>query len=190
MSTEGKNPAITIISVPTEAGTHFPGQRLAPRAFHSAGLTTKLTSIGYSITTADALPDPVPWKPTTLRNGVKNEAASLSVMHSVESTILETPTENVPLVLGGDCSSTPAVLSGLNKRHPGSKIGLIYFDGDADLTLPLKPNEDPTGFTGILDSMVLSHLTQREGSLGSMKAFSTISGGPLVSNDNIVLFGF
>jgi arginase family enzyme len=79
------------------------------------------------------------------------------------------------------------VLSGISSVHPHDRIGLLYFDGDADLTVPATAGTG--GMTGILDSMVMTHLTQREGGLQSMKSFAKPDGSPLVTNENVVLFG-
>lgn len=79
------------------------------------------------------------------------------------------------------------MLSGLSSVHPHDRIGLLYFDGDADLTIPSTAGTE--GMTGILDSMVMTHLTQREGGLRSMKSFAKPDGSPLVTNENVVLFG-
>lgn len=67
------------------------------------------------------------------------------------------------------------------------KIGILYVDNDADLTLP--DETSALGSTAILDSMVLSHLTQRPGALESMKAYVTHDRKPLVTSDNNVLIG-
>src|SRR3979411_3010252 len=40
----------------------------------------------------------------------------------------------LPLVLGGDCSITLGVVAGLVRGQPD--LGLLYFDGDADMTTP------------------------------------------------------
>ena len=56
----------------------------------------------------------------------------------------------MPLVVGGDCTITLGVVAGF-ARH-GADVGLLYFDGDADLSTPAS-----TG-SGVLDSMVVAHL--------------------------------
>jgi arginase len=188
---------ITLIDVPTEAGTHFPGQSKAPQALRDAGLAQKLQDAGYTTHSKLALRAPQPWRPTDLVNGVRDEENALAVMTQVFDSVLNTATgqdgepKALPLVLGGDCSISPAVLKALSSAHADKKVGIVYFDGDADLTLPLKPGESTAGFTGILDSMVLSHLTQREGGLKTMSDFCSGPGGAaLVNERNIVLFGF
>ena len=67
-------------------------------------------------------------------------------------------------------------------------MGLLYIDGDADLTLPSQTSAE--GSSGILDSMNMSHLTRRDGSLKQTSEFSRPDGSALITPDNVVLFGF
>ena len=83
-----------------------------------------------------------------------------------------------PLVLGGDCTITVGVVAGLERRRPN--LGLIYFDGDADLTTPA------TTFSGIFDSMGMAHLIG-QGEPGLSRIGPNY---PLLRPENIVLFGF
>jgi arginase len=54
------------------------------------------------------------------------------------------------VVVGGDCTITIGILAGLSAA--GSKLGLIYLDGDLDLNTP------ETTPSGIFDGMVTAHL--------------------------------
>jgi arginase len=56
----------------------------------------------------------------------------------------------VPLVLGGECTVTIAVMSAFRDR--GAEPALVYMDGGVDLFTPA------TNPTGILDSMAVAHL--------------------------------
>jgi arginase len=56
----------------------------------------------------------------------------------------------LPLVVGGDCTITLGVIAGFRRRHPD--VGLVYADGDADLSSP------GSGGSGIFDSMGVAHL--------------------------------
>jgi arginase len=192
---------INLVGIPTEAGTHFPGQSLAPHAIISqAGLASKLREAGHSVTATEDIFASQPklgtaakWQPTSKVDGTRNLQATLDVMHAVKRTILESPADydtGLSMFIGGDCSITPAILSGLHERaETGSTIGLLYVDGDVDLTIPAEAAARVDS-TGILDSMVLSHLTQRPGGLEEMKAFAATDGSALVTPENIVLFGF
>lgn len=188
MSDTTFNNHIIVVDVPTEAGTHWPGQTKAPQALRDAGLVNKLKSIGYTVSSLRALDGPQHWRPTELLNGVRDEENTLKVMKQVAGVLERDASKGIQLILGGDCSITPGILAGVNKAYRGERIGLVYFDGDADLTLPSEGGAG--GHTGILDSMVLTHLTQRPGGLQSMRNFCKSDGSPLVTNENIVLFGF
>lgn len=190
---------INILCVPTEAGTHFPGQCNAPEALiRTAGLQSKLESVGYSVfiddqvLSSDVYAQAARWVPAPKKNGVRNEANTLTVMRAVQQYLRHNKDglrNSFPIILGGDCSITPAVFSGLCSFHSAeTKVGLLYIDGDADLTLPGQTDAD--GSSAILDSMTISHLTGRRGGLESMQIFAGANGSPLITPDNIVLFGF
>lgn len=194
-----EQPHITIVSVPSEAGAHWGGQSKAPSALINQGLPSKLSTSGYNTSSLCALKSSVPYTAQPLINGVRNEKVVLEVMHSVYATIsslLASTSNTTPLILGGDCSITPAILSALcaSSGTPHKKIGLLYFDGDVDLSVPRALDGVQDSDASVFDSMVLSHLSQREGSLASMRAFSRLDSNgitiPLVNKDNTVLFGF
>jgi arginase len=191
---------IEVIGIPTEAGTHFAGQCKAPEALVSTGkLLTKLATkyevdhVPNIFESNQELVNASCWAPSPKINGVRNEVNALKVMEHIRNDIIRRSkehdrTEAIQLFLGGDCSMAPALLCALHHNSPASKIGIIYFDGDCDLSLP-GDSHDP-GRSGILDSMVMSHYTQREGCLESLKkAFAKPDGTPLVDASNIVLFG-
>jgi arginase len=83
----------------------------------------------------------------------------------------------VPLVIGGDCTITLGVVGGVARREDA---GLMYFDGDADLSLPA------TSGSGVLDTMGMSHL------LGDGVTALAGSGPrfPLLRPGQVELFGF
>ncbi len=117
-------PHMTIVSVASEAGTHWSGQSKAPSALLNHGLSSKLSS-DYAIALLDALPLPELYSSQPLVNGVRNENAVLKVMHRVKATISSLDNSTILLILGGDCSITPAILSALcNTRN--KRIGVLY----------------------------------------------------------------
>jgi arginase len=184
------NKKIVVIDVPTEAGTHWLGQAKAPQAMRNVGLVKKLENLGYQVSNISALDEPKHWRPTDIVNGVRDEENTLDVMEKVaEAVSSEKGLEGIPIVLGGDCSIEPGVMYRLSSIHRHEKLGILYTDGDVDLS---QPNTKPAVIevTGILDSMVLTHLTKRPGGLQSMAKFAKPDGSPLITNENIVLFGF
>ena len=83
-----------------------------------------------------------------------------------------------PVVIGGDCTITLGVLAGY-LRHV-ENLGLLYFDGDIDLTTPA------TTHSGIFDSMGMAHMIG-----GGAEELSHIGPRfPLMPEDHIALFGF
>jgi len=197
-----KTTNITIVGIPTEAGTHFAGQRLAAKALiERAKLPLKLEKHGYKVSVVESIFESNPslqataaWKPTPQANGVRNEENTVAVLKHIKSTLSSKEvvdiTKTFPFFIGGDCSITPGILSGMHQVYPpGTKIGVIYFDGDIDLTIPDDSRVQVDG-TGVLDSMVMTHLTLREGYLKSMGEFSDTNGRPLVTPENIVIYGF
>jgi arginase len=83
-----------------------------------------------------------------------------------------------PLVLGGDCTITLGVVAGFARHDPD--VGLLYFDGDADLSTPA------TTTSGVLDSMVVAHLLGE----GAPALAGLGPRVPLLPAERLLLFGF
>src|ERR1700682_6465099 len=167
-----------LIGVLFSAGAHGPGQEKAPAALRQAGLLGALREAGCPVEGLGDLPvtrfepDPAHRKSQSLSRVV---AVARQVAERVASAV---DLNLVPLVLGGDCSITLGVVAGLLRRQPD--LGLIYFDGDADLTTP------ETTHSGIFDSMGAAHLIGK----GAPELAHIGPRFPLVPEDRIVLFGF
>ncbi|WP_353940935.1 arginase family protein [Streptomyces sp. HUAS MG91] len=139
-----------LLGVPSCAGTHGPGQEKAPAALRSAGLVDRLRAAGVKVTDHGDLPV-VPFRTDPARRDRQNLPLVVDVARAVADrvgAILDSGA--VPLVVGGDCTITLGVLAAHVARRPDT--GLLYFDGDLDLSVPA------TSRSGILDTMVLSHL--------------------------------
>jgi arginase len=169
---------IGLIGVPSSAGAHGPGQEKAPAALREAGLLGALRETGLEVEDLGDLPlarftsDPANRKRQSLSRviSVARQVAD-AVARAVERDL-------VPLVLGGDCTITIGVVSGLLHRQPD--LGLIYFDGDADMTTP------ETTHSGIFDSMGVAHLIGD----GAPELAHIGPRYPLLPQDRIALFGF
>lgn len=82
------------------------------------------------------------------------------------------------MILGSDCTITLGVVTGFLQH--GTQIGLVYFDGDVDLSAP------ETTTSGILDAMGMAHLLGR-----GADPLRRIAGQlPLLPGDRISLFGY
>jgi len=167
-----------LLGVPSSAGAHGPGQEKAPAALREAGLVGALRETGLEVEDLGDLPV-VRFSPDKDNRKRQSQPRVVKVARRVAEAVAgAVERELVPLVLGGDCTITLGVVAGLLRHQPD--LGLIYFDGDADLTTP------ETTHSGIFDSMGMSHL------IGSGDPELAHIGPrfPLVPQDRIVLFGF
>ncbi|KAF2446766.1 Arginase/deacetylase [Karstenula rhodostoma CBS 690.94] len=182
--------AIDLISVSSDIGSMYAGKSRAPAAFRSAGLHTKLNAAGFEVTEYSALTSPAIWKCSTREpNGARNEAATVAAISQVSKTITDVLNEDrrpaFHLILSGECLYIPAILSAdwHYLRPTTRKIGIVYFDADADLHTASEP-----GGSGNIAGMTLTHLTLRDGALDGMKTFCRPDGAGVVDERNIVLF--
>ncbi|KAK3703245.1 hypothetical protein LTR37_014585 [Vermiconidia calcicola] len=166
------------------------GKSLAPGAFQTAGFVSKLQQVGYKVNEVDALPDgPRTWTfgASSQPNGGRNEEANVEVNHEVKKAVcgvVDGDLATFPIVVGGECNICPAIMSALWERLAPKRVGLMYVDGDADLTIPGEP-----GSSGNLASMTFTHMAMVEGALESMKPFARPDGSGVVNNSNVVIFG-
>jgi arginase len=140
----------TVIGVPTSAGAHHAGQEQAPAALREAGLIERLREAGLSVADAGDLPGA-----TFATDHDHPSARSLAAVAQVARQVADAVATVVgdgrlPLVVGGDCTITLGVIAGFRRSHP--EVGLLYVDGDADVSTP-----DSAG-SGILDAMGVAHL--------------------------------
>src|SRR6266545_2986209 len=145
---------IALIGVPTSAGSHGPGQEKAPQALRRAGLVEGLRAAGLEVEDHGDLPTARYQAHAAVDRGQR------------------------PLVLGGDCTITLGVVAGF-ARH-GDELGLVYLDGDADLSTPA------TSRSGVLDSMGVAHLLGE----GAPALAGIGPRTPLLAPDRLLLFGY
>ena len=169
---------VSILGVPSAAGTHGPGQERAPEALRRAGLVARLEERGTEVHDHGDLPvftfssDPEDRKRQNLGRVV-------DVVRRVDTAVERMLDEGAtPLVIGGDCTITLGVVGGFVRRHPD--LGLIYLDGDIDVSTP----ESTT--SGILDTMGMAHLL----GAGASELAGAGPRRPLLSGDHVVAFGY
>jgi arginase len=168
---------ITLLGVPSCAGTHGPGQELAPAALRAAGLAGRLAAAGLDVTDAGDLPA-VPFRTDPGRRNAQNLDSVVRVVRAVDAALRPVlAAGRLPLVIGGDCTITHGVMAAAVATWPDA--GLLYLDGDLDLSVPEHSR------SGILDTMVLSHL------LGDGAPALRDAGPrtPLLTPDRLVAFG-
>ena len=167
-----------LIGVPSSAGAHGPGQEKAPSALRKAGLLGALREAGLEVEDLGDLAV-ARFSPDGANRKRQSQSRVVKVARQVADTVAAAvERELIPIVLGGDCTITLGVVAGLQRHQPD--LGLIYFDGDADLTTP------ETTHSGIFDSMGVSHLIGK----GDADLAHIGPRFPLVPQDRIVLFGF
>lgn len=139
-----------MIGVPSSAGAHHAGQERAPAALRQAGLLDRLRAAGVAISDAGDLPA-MPFAVDRDHPTARNLAAVTRVARQVADAVAgQLGSGLLPLVVGGDCTITLGVIAGFRRRHPD--VGLVYADGDADLSRP------GSGGSGVFDSMGVAHL--------------------------------
>ena len=167
-----------LIGVPSSAGAHGPGQEKAPSALRQAGLLGALREAGLEVEDLGDLPV-VRFAPDRVERRRQSQSQVVKVARQVAEAVARgVERELIPIVLGGDCTITLGVVAGLLRHQPD--LGLIYFDGDADLTTP------ETTHSGIFDSMGVAHLIGQ----GDPDLAHVGPRFPLLPQDRIVLFGF
>ncbi|MGD0068756.1 MAG: arginase family protein [Streptosporangiaceae bacterium] len=165
---------MSILGVPTSAGSHNPGQDKAPAAWRAAGLIEGLRQAGLDVEDRGDLPA-APFRPVRPDDGLRDTERVVAVAQTVAAEVAAIRADGrLPLVLGGDCTITLGVLAG------SGPTGLVYFDGDADLSTPEHTD------SAVADTMGMTHMlgggSPRLAGLGSRR--------PLLRPDQVVLFGF
>ena len=171
------NPAgrrVSILGVPTSAGSHNPGQEKAPEAWRAAGLAAGLRDAGLDVEDRGDLPA-ARYRPVEPVGGLRDLDRVVAVAEAVAGQVAAIRAEGrLPLVLGGDCTITLGVLAGSGDG------GLVYFDGDADLATPQHTD------SAVADTMGMTHMLGG----GSPRLARLGSRFPLLRPEQVVLFGF
>ena len=168
---------VVVIGVASSAGSHHAGQERAPAALREAGLVRALRSAGVVVVDAGDmiqatfLPDEVGSTARSLDRVVEVAAATADVVARVVGE------GQLPVILGGDCTITVGVIAGALRHHHDA--GLIYFDGDADLSTPQATS------SGVLDAMGLAHML----GLADNALARLGPQWPLLQDERVVLFG-
>jgi arginase len=177
-SPTGTSPALGLLGVPTSAGAHYAGQEAAPEALRQRDLVGRWAQRGLTVADrGDLVRRPFRVDPTAPK--ARNAVDVCDCIREVAEAVADAQVDGqLPVVLGGDCTITLGVVAGLKRRL--GDVGLLYFDGDADLVTPA------TTRSGILDAMVVAHL------LGEAESALTSAwgGGPLLEDDQLALLGY
>jgi arginase len=169
-----------LLGVPSSAAAHGPGQEKAPAALRRAGLVERLTAAGVRLADYGDLP-PARWRPDPHQRRPHNLRAVVGVLGEASRGVGAVLADGrAPLVLGGECTVTIAVMSAFRDR--GTAPALLYMDGGVDLFTPA------TNPTGILDSMAMAHLLDEPGAAAELAGLGRAR--PLLADDRLLLFGY
>src|SRR5690349_10316794 len=165
---------ISVLGVPTSAGSHNAGQEKAPAAWRAAGLIDALRAAGLDVEDRGDLPA-APYLPVEPAGGLRDTDRVAEVARRVAAEVAAIRgAGRMPLVLGGDCTITLGALEGFGEG------GLVYFDGDADLTTPERSG------SAVADTMGMTHMLGG----GSPRLARLGTRYPLLRPGQVVLFGF
>ncbi len=141
---------ISIVGVPSSAGSYAAGQDQAPAALRSAGLVESLTKAGLEVHDDGDLPEQI-WAPDRSHPLVQNLDQVLRCLRELTERLnpLLARGDNV-LVIGGNCTIALSVVSALRRLNIGPP-GLLYVDRDYDLNTPESTTD------GALDWMGMAH---------------------------------
>ena len=170
----GHGRRVSVLGVPTSAGSHNAGQEKAPAAWRAAGLIDALRGAGLDVEDRGDLPA-APYRPVEPADGLRDTDRVVEVAWRVAAEVTAIRgAGRLPMVLGGDCTITLGALEGFGEG------GLVYFDGDADLTTPERSG------SAVADTMGMTHMLGG----GSPRLARLGARYPLLRPGQVVLFGF
>jgi len=171
---------LRVLGVPSAAGAYGNGVALAPAALREAGLLDGLSTRGIALADSGDLPR-VPFTPDPASPGQQNIDKVIEVATEVaERVAAMSAAGDVPLILGGNCSLTLGVIAGLCVGRPN--LGLVYFDGDVDMSTPERT------VSGVVDAMGIATMLGLE---GTSEAFAGIGPRvPLMDGHDIAIIGY
>jgi arginase len=141
---------ISIVGVPSSAGSYAAGQDLAPQALRSAGLIDALTAAGVDVHDDGDLPTQI-WSPDREHPLAQNvDRVTSSLTELVDRLGPPLARGDIVFVLGGNCTIALGVIAALRRMDDGEP-GLIYFDRHFDLNTPESSTD------GALDWMGMAH---------------------------------
>lgn len=177
-----QNKHVRIVGVPMDLGAGRRGVDMGPSGIRIAGLSRRLSALGYVVGDEGDLDVPSP----EICSPVPANARYLREIHGVCDFLRERvdqilSEEELPLILGGDHSIAIGSVSGVAQhyRSRNEKIGLIWVDAHADINTP---ESSPSGNVHGMPLAVL--LGMGDGSLVELGGFA-----PKVDCENVCLIG-
>ena len=175
----------SIIGAPTALGTVYPGLEKAPVFLRSLGLIDALKQAGNEVVDEGDLPTEY-WRPDINNPDAQNIGLiadyALQVADRVDNIV---QSDNVPIVIGGDCTITLGVVTGL-LRHLDD-LGTFYVDGHTDMATPDVNGGAQTIIGGVLDGMGMGHMLALDGTREELSRMANRY--PMLKPEQVILFG-
>lgn len=152
---------LSLIGVPSSAGSYAAGQDQAPAALRAAGLVPALAAAGLLVRDHGDLPQQV-WRPDRRHPFAQNAGQVTACLQELTERLGPLlAADDLVLVLGGNCTIALAIASALYGLDAGLP-GLLYVDRHFDLNTP------ETTTDGALDWMGLAHALGLPGTVDAL----------------------
>lgn len=132
---------VTIVGVPMDLGADRRGVDMGPSVVRIAGLSAKLTELGYTVEDLGNIPVALAeMRRATPADARHKYLAEVAKSNAILSDCVEGILDRgaVPVVLGGDHSIAIGSVAGVAGyyRRRGQRIGIIWIDAHADINTP------------------------------------------------------
>ena len=152
---------LSVIGVPSSAGSYAAGQDQAPAALRQAGLIQALNDTGLRVRDHGDLPEQI-WRPDRQRPLAQNAGQVTACLQELADRLGPPLADgDTVLVLGGNCTIALAVMAALQRLTAGTP-GLLYVDRHFDLNTPDSSTD------GALDWMGLAHALALPGTVAAL----------------------
>jgi arginase len=171
---------LSMIGVPSSAGSYAAGQDQAPRALRAAGLLRAFADAGVDVHDAGDLTEQV-WAPDREDRFAQNIGqVAMSARELAGRVPALVAGDRRLLVLGGSCTVAVGMVAGLDVGL-GRGCGLLYIDRHFDMNTPA------TTIEGALDWMGLAHALDLPGCRDEFAG--AFASRPVLSPDRLALLG-
>jgi arginase len=172
--------AVSIVGVPTSAGSYAAGQDQAPAALRAAGLIEALRALRLEVHDEGDLPLQV-WRPDRTSPRAQNAGQVTECVGDLIARLVPLlSNDQTLLVLGGNCTIALGVVAAL-RRVAADPVGLLYVDRHYDLNTPDSTTD------GALDWMGMAHALDLPGCLDVLT--DVLGPRPLLEPDQVAWLG-
>jgi arginase len=171
---------VSIVGVPSSAGSYAAGQDQAPAALRSAGLIGALCAVGLEVHDDGDLPLQV-WRPDRMSPRAQNVDQAIECVGNLIARLVPLLSNHrTLLVLGGNCTIALGVVAALC-RVAADPVGLLYVDRHYDINTPESTTD------GAIDWMGMAHALDLPGCLDVLT--DVLGPRPLLAPNQVAWLG-